>query len=137
MFLAFDYGELPRSEAFPEGTCSKRPFIFVELRNGEHKSQFKALIDTGSDFCVFPKSIADELSLNLDELHTAPALAHGGTVPLCFANVQISVDGCGEEWETLAGFAYEGCVPALGNIGFLDRFKVTFDQRNQYFEVQA
>jgi len=124
------------NDAFPDGTFSWRAELTVQLRIGERSTtERSALIDTASDFCVFPVSMVEELSLDLSKLKTAPMRAFGGMSSLYFAEAEMYVKGFGE-WAIMAGFANYECLPVLGNIGFLSRFIVVFDQPHYQFEIK-
>lgn len=129
--------DLPPCPAFTGGITAKRAIIALWLSNGHRQTApFEAVIDTGSDFCVFPCSFLDNLSLDWKNLKEAPALTHGGNIELRFAEIMASVRGL-KNWKLLAGFSMQPCIPALGMIGFMDQFKVTFDQWNQFFEIES
>lgn len=137
MLLPFTAHELHSSPAFPSGLPSKRAIVSVSLHNGRWETQpFDAIVDTGSDFCVFPHSYLEVLSLKWEDLKTASAFTHAGDFELRFAEIKASIRGV-KDWNLLAGFSMQPYIPALGSIGFLDEFKVCLDHRNQYFSIES
>jgi hypothetical protein len=95
------------------------------------------LVDTGADYCLFPADFAVRLGLDLNNLPPALVYGAGSDNDVRFAIVQIEFDDLGK-WELLAGFspAWNGReAGALGNLGFLDRFRISFDWSKKEFEV--
>ena len=135
MLLPYTAHELPSNEVFSEGLVAQRPIILISLNNGGQSTEpFEAMIDTGSDFCVFPSLLLDDLGLSWNELRSAPAMTHAGDVEFRYTEIGASVRGL-RDWNLIAGFSIRPCIPALGMIGFLDQFKVTFDRKNGYFSI--
>lgn len=123
--------------AFPNGHQLSRACVNVTLCYGSHCTDtYTALIDTGSDYCVFPPSALASLSIPESDLRYYPAKGYGGDLGLQFARVKIKLEDFGE-WEAWVGFADHECVCALGNHEFLDVFKITLHPQKQYFEIES
>jgi hypothetical protein len=92
-----------------------------------------ALVDSGADWCCFPKRFAKELDIDTNMLpqetiagvYGEPKMVNFGTVPidLGFAS-----------YRTLIAF-HESEVAVLGQLGFFDHFKIAFDTANRQFII--
>jgi hypothetical protein len=103
--------------------------VKLELSNGQNRLACAAVIDSGSDFCVFPFSFLRQLGIGPSN---APALKTSGvgsqSVPTHFANIEISLEGV-TKFSVYAGFTVgleRGEHGLLGQLGFFDRFNVIF-----------
>jgi hypothetical protein len=118
-----------------------RPTLFVTLSSGDLDTTTKALIDTGSPRCVFPRGAGEALSLDFPPPFEAtrkvvlmgrewPAV----TVPVWF--VLQPFDDLG--WEAEVDFVLDEGLPfgLLGYEGFLNRWAVSFNAANGYFVVE-
>jgi hypothetical protein len=93
-----------------------------------------ALVDTGSDNTILPRSIATDLGIPLRDAPGPPASVFGGyTVRLLTGEVTLRIQSDNEtvEWRTEACFFEfpnrEDETVILGHAGFLDYFTATFD----------
>src|ERR1039457_5929372 len=128
--------DVPPSPAFPDGFKAARPCLEVSLSSELYRTEpFVALMDTGSDYCVFPVQTLQALSIPDSDLRDSLALGHGGTLTLRFAKVKIRVESLGE-WLTWVGFAEGDCIPTLGLRGFWDLFRVDLNYREGFFTVE-
>jgi len=113
---------------------------YAGVRRAEKFSTvFEVMIDTGSDYCVFPADLLDEIGIDKGELPMQEIKGMGEGRSTYFATVVLWVQDLGE-WEIYAGFSeYLRGTGAgiLGLIGFLDRFKVTFDPQRQEAVVES
>jgi predicted aspartyl protease len=111
-----------------------RPEIPLTVFGPGGKGTYTALVDTGSDHTILPKSIADVLQIPIRAASGTPATAFGGhRVQLFVGEVTFELT---EETEVLrwSAQAYffdfaedeDECV-ILGHSGFLDYFTATFD----------
>ena len=128
----------PPTRAFPAGRKSSRPLVRLTLANGPHRLSCSAILDSGADFCAFPLSLARPLGL--DPSAVVPDSTYGlGTysAPTYFHNVQIDLPGTAA-FDVYAGFTEaldQWGFGLLGQTGFLERFKITFDLLNGVFEI--
>lgn len=135
----YDVGPLDRSDAFPHGQTALRPVLTATLRAGDrHTDPFSGLVDSGADYCVFPADFAKHLGLDYESLPSAIAHGLGEDQQMRFATVTLEVEKLGT-WEIYAGFSdlWNGRgIGMLGQLGFFDRFKITFDSTRRIFEVR-
>jgi len=114
---------LPPTPAFPTGRLARRPILSLAIQNGQHRFACYAIVDSGADHCVFPRSFMQPLGL--DPL-TAPTDVTSGVgsadVPLHFANVTLHFGFT--QFGIYAGFT-TGVdrlgIGLLGQTGFFDR----------------
>jgi len=110
----------------------------VTLRNGRQRTgSFLSLIDTGADYCLFPSDYLEEIGIDRSTLR--PGTVQGVSIDagVLYANVDLAIEGLGE-WTVYAGFSdyWRGQhVGFLGQVGFFDRFTVSFDYRKRKCEV--
>lgn len=116
-----DYGEMP--------------LLHVRLKSGKNIIDLDCLVDSGAGACVFNREIADALGIDLSKAPTTEYEAVGGaTLKARVHAVQLQVVGFDDEWLKLdVGFIPEDEIPLLGQIGFFDKFEITFrTYRNQF-----
>lgn len=135
------------TKAFPN--TPPRPYLDIILRNGfQTTDKLMALVDSGADYPIFPMEIAvDQLRL---DLRSAPVWLFSGTTGKAqiarLADVGLTILGednishvFGEVSSTCAfceDFTFSGgCL--LGQEGFFSRFRTTFDQPKNVFEIVA
>jgi hypothetical protein len=120
------------SDAFPSGDEIPRALCFVGIRSGEKGSKIiQAMIDTGSDFCIFPADVLDDIGIGENTLKVGPVKGLGEGQKTYFATVTLWVENLGE-WEVYAGFSeyLRGTGSGLlGFRGFMERFKIEFDPK--------
>ena len=138
--MKFSYEEVPlgASAAFPSGHIALRPAMTVVLRLADRRTTpVLGLVDSGADYCFFSPEYADSLGLDYKSLPCEAAYGIGEDRQVRFGTITLEVAGLGA-WEVYAGFseAWSGRgYGMLGQLGFFDRFKITFDQRRRIFEV--
>lgn len=108
-----------------------KPIFRVRLEFANRFSTVSALLDTGSDDTVFPRSVAEDLQLPLDGLPVCNAAGVGkGTIPYAVAEVAVLL-GEGPDsllWNAAVGFRLDRAraFPLLGHAGFLQFFTAEF-----------
>jgi hypothetical protein len=124
-----------------------RPYLRISLRHGFFTTDpMYALVDSGSDYSLFPYEIASRV-LKID-LQNPPAeqWVFYGTSGLkqfgYLAEVEIAIFGskgetahCSTKVAFCPDFQFPG-GPLLGQKGFFSNFKVTFAQRENCFEIE-
>ena len=122
---------------FPNRQRVIQPLIKVVLRYQQRKHRIFALVDSGADFCLFPKDVADILGI---QVRTGDSFLvtgiGGGRIPFFFHDIEILLDKhC---IKTKVGFAASsiGTAGLLGQQGFFEHFVVTFDYTNNYVELK-
>lgn len=91
-----------------------------------HSAAFEALVDSGADDCVFPRTSADDLGIDLSSALSEYRRGVGGfaevwiaPVTLHFGPWLIEIKACFMPGLPVAGL--------LGRRGFFEHFKITFD----------
>jgi hypothetical protein len=123
-----------------------RPYLTIVLRNGFATTpQLIALVDSGADYSIFPAALAEYLKLDLTG---APIWRFNGTTGQIqearLAELSLAVlakdESIAFEISTVCAFCetfnFGGGV-LLGQDGFFSRFKTTFCQAENYFEIEA
>jgi hypothetical protein len=119
----------------------ERPTVDVRLWHEGLEWQTKALIDTGSPRTIFDRGAADALEIDLSDrsrqrlhflagqsLYAVPAMVALTLPPFDDISWETEVDFLLGDWNMPFGL--------LGQIGFLDRWVVTFNRYRNYFAVQ-
>jgi len=122
---------------FPSHHQILLPRIKVVLRYQQRKTRILALVDSGSEYCLFPKDIADLLGINVT---AGPRLLITGIgnskINFFFHEIEILLDKY--YIKTKVGFATSGIGTSglLGQQGFFEHFLVSFNYRNNYIEFK-
>lgn len=134
------YAEIsaPATDAFPVGRVFRRPVLSLALQNGQNRLSCYGIVDSGADYCLFPRSFMQPLGL--DPL-TAPLDTTAGVgstnLPTHFCNVVIDLGVI--QFPVYAGFT-TGMdslgIGLLGQAGFFERFKIAFDYANKLFTIE-
>lgn len=127
--MKFDYVEI--------GLQIARPLIPIKIAFKNKFLLTEALIDSGSDYCVFPIEAASTLNIPIEKAkktHLTGFLE--GRANLFLYPVKLTIGKYSVE--IVAGFAqqmskYAPCT--LGQKGFFDNFKVCFDKANYQVEI--
>lgn len=134
--MKLKYRSLSYPTPFSKRQKLLRPIIPLSLSNTKVSLRFEALIDSGADFCIFPRSIAEKLSINLTGrkaiyFSSATGEAVGGNIS------NIYLDFGEGSFKTKVVFAnLPGNVGILGQYGFFDKFIVKFDLSKKEIEVK-
>jgi hypothetical protein len=116
-----------------------RPVLRLTLTNGPHRLSCYGIVDSGADHCVFPRSFMQPLGL--DPLTAPIELTTGvgsSNVPSHFCNVRIDLQGA-IQFPVYAGFTSgldQIGLGLLGQAGFFDRFKITFDLPQKTYAIE-
>lgn len=129
--MRFPYQERPRkpSEAFPNATNRLVSIIPITLSFNDQSFTLDALVDSGADSCLFPGMLGVGLGI---EVHKCPKQSitglGGRVVEARFHKVKLQVGNV--ECDIYAGFTFDtiGISGLLGQRGFFDNFRVTFDR---------
>jgi hypothetical protein len=130
--LAYSYFDIPSSEAFPQGRRAPRPVLKLTLINPDnnaHQLACYAIIDSGADHCVFPRSFMEPLGF---DPHACPTEMIAGVgsknVPTHYTNATLDLQGI-VQYQAYIGFTTgleELGLGLLGQMGSFDRFRVHF-----------
>lgn len=120
----------------------RRPIIAVSISvPGRNAVFFDALVDTGADISVFPKSVADRLGLNLSGLPASAVFAAvGGMCSYQSHVVSLELRRAPEviRWDAAVGFVdREMAYGILGTKGFFEHFDLTYRAKAQTIDISA
>lgn len=144
MFHVFPYREEDRVIDRPDGGLILRPTLDVRLDLGDSEWTLRALADTGSSACLFPRGAGEALGVDLrgwrqrkhHEFRIAGAarLAVAEMVHVTIADVE-EMNWLTEAWF----FTEEWNLPfgVLGNDGFFDRWVMSFNRGSNYFVIES
>jgi hypothetical protein len=132
----YPYREDPR-ETRLSGEPVFRPFVCVSLANGEeHTALLDGLVATAASGVYASAELAEALGIDLsDHEGEVEAVVNGSdrTVTVRYKTLTLRLhpsDGSEDvyrQWQTKVGFIENWHrYVVLGNVGFLDRFRVTF-----------
>ena len=136
-----DYRRFPAgpTEPFPSRTSVVRPVVPIALIHGSNRVRVFALIDSGADYCIFHAEIGEQIGL---EIESGKSLSFSGISSAgqtaYFHNIELEVGG--HEFDCYAGFSRDiQDLPygILGQVGFFDIFKVSFDYNKEKIELQS
>ena len=136
-----DYRKFPAgpTEPFPRRTSVVRPVVPIALINGGNRVRVFALIDSGADYCIFHAEIGEQIGL---EIESGKSLSFSGISSVgqtaYFHNIELEVGG--HRFDCYAGFSRDiQDLPygILGQVGFFDIFKVSFDYKKEKIELQS
>lgn len=113
-----------------------RPIIPVSLSISKFSVRYEALIDSGADFCIFPKGIARKLKINLSRSKSIYfSSATGDMVEGFISNLFLDI-GEGVSKTKVVFADLHGNAGILGQYGFFDKFQVSFDLKSGGIELK-
>ncbi len=134
--MKFKYRELNLFSPFSKKQKLQRPVIPISLNNNSITVRYEVLIDSGADFSILPAGLAEILEINLDKskkIYFASATGEitGGSIS------ELNIDLNGKIFKTKVVFAnLPKNVGILGQFGFFDKFKVSFDLKKKEIELK-
>ena len=135
--MKFDY----KRYRFADGRVIERPVIPILIRNPRSKQSvgYEALVDSGSDHCIFSSEIAEIVGIDIatGERDDIGGVVAGEKRPIYFHDIEISVGG--NVRAIRAAFMPDLSTSGhglLGQHGFFDCFSfVKFEQPKSTLEV--
>jgi hypothetical protein len=131
----------------PERNKIFQPRIRFAIRNPVLSKSIilEGIIDSGAEYCFFNHEVAEALGLTIEDGEILRVCGVGGIKPAYFHNVELRFNFGSKahavNYELNVGFfpkeegAYhEPCL--LGEYGFFNHFKITFNLPNYNFEVE-
>jgi hypothetical protein len=115
-----------------------RPQIPVRLSYKNRSVSASALVDSGADLTTFPVSFAKTLGVDLTDAPKTETVGVGEKHNLTYrAIVNLTVILCGHEYtySGYVGFIDDDEASLLGQLGFLDHFRVTLDRSQQKLTI--
>lgn len=118
-----------------------RPIIPVTLTYQGKQVSYMALIDSGADFNIFHKDIADILKIDLSKLKKVTFAGISSNGRQCKGSfVEVNLDVKGMMTKTMVLFSNDisdNGYGILGQQGFFNNFKVTFDYASKKIEIKG
>lgn len=115
-----------------------RPYLLVKLRNKKRVSSnfIKALVDSGSDYNVFPSSFATEIGIDYRKgVKHRTSSGIGPTSIYTYGNI-VSIEADTKIFDVVIFFADEVTIPILGRHGFFNFFKdIKFNVKKKSFSI--
>ena len=128
------------SPAFPDGRIAHRPLLRVALVHENRFLDCYSLVDSGADFCSFPLSFAQALGFDMASGVMDISSGMGSEyVPTRYWPVGLDLQGIAR-FEVYAGFTTgleAWGIGLLGQSGFFDRFKISFDHASGLYYIEA
>jgi len=115
--------DFPTRHIYPER--SQGITVEVLLRSGSNEFRISAKVDTGSEFCVFSRDIADALEIDLESGYLQKMSTMMGSFDTYGHELTYSV--LGHEFSGVLYFAVDKALltrNVLGRRGWLERLKV-------------
>jgi hypothetical protein len=139
--MKFKYAKWPSkpTEAFPQRHSTLRPIIPIVIKYQDRRVRIFALLDTGSDYCLFHESVGKTLGIPVEQGKREQFVGSTGFGTAYFHHVVLEIGGWSHE--CIAGFTPEldkagvACV-ILGHAGFFDRYDVTFNFKKEVIEIK-
>ena len=138
--MKFDYYKFPlpkKSDFF--GSSVLRPIIPISISTDSYPVRYLALIDSGADFCIFDAEIGEVIGLDVKsgKLETFSGIQPGKPTECYLHEVTINIGG--HNYKTIVAFSYHISTKGygiLGQKGFFDLFKVSFEYQKERIEIQ-
>jgi len=111
-----------------------RPIIdfLLNYKHGKIIGPFRALLDSGSDYNLFPAEIADILGIRVVKGALRVTEGIGGKIVKTYRHSGIKMFVEGHSFETSIDFSKEVSVPLLGQQGFFDKINnVSFYRKEE------
>lgn len=138
--MRFNYKpeEVPLTPTSKRTTIVWRPIIPIILIKGKKLVGYEALMDSGADHNIFHGDLTEILGIKLTLGKSRKVYGLGGqSIKGYIHNLVIKPMGM-EKYSAPVIFSKqmpEHSLGVLGNIGFFDKFKVTFDYEKKIIEV--
>jgi hypothetical protein len=137
--VAYAEIQVAATPAFPNGRSIRRPVLSLALQNGARRLSCYSVVDSGADYCLFPLSFMQPLGLNplISPVDTTSGVG-SSSIPTHFSNVTLDLGLL--QFTVYAGFSpgmeHLG-IGLLGQVGFFERFRITFDYANKLFVLET
>ena len=117
-----------------------RPVIPVTLCRGSKKVKYEVLIDSGADFCLFHAEIGELLGIDVTKGKAKEVFGVGCKASLYYIH-KITIEVGGWPFTIEAGFMPDVSGRAIvhglvGQKGFFEHFKITFDKNREKIELK-
>lgn len=134
--MKFKYRKINISHPFSRKKYILRPIIPVSVSFKQSSIRYEALIDSGSDFCIFPLEIALKLNVDLNHskrihfsgIEDSSVEGHIASILLDVYDVHVKTNVVFADLSSASGI--------LGQNGFFDLFIVKFDLKKEIIELK-
>ena len=133
--MKFSYTKIPTRDL--RRAWASRPLVSVRLHGPTGIVLVDALLDSGADSCVFDASIGKAIgAVPKGSLPTTFRGIGNGHLQGWAHAVRIEILGAQDQIEVMAGFTEGlGISAILGQEGFFDHYKITFERQKNRFEL--
>ncbi len=139
--MKFPYKQLPAnpSVAFPKRTKIYRPIIPVTIEYNGKKVGYEALIDSGSDWDIFPEALGGIIGIDVQKgaIDKFGGIG-GGQFTAYFHDITLYIGG----WPMKVWCGFSPDIPPkvahgiLGQVGFFNNFIVKFEMNKLEVEIK-
>ena len=132
--MKFKYRKIDLTSPFSKQFIS-RPIIPISLEYKGTKVRYEVLIDSGADFTILPIGLMSVLNIDMKNCREINFSGVGGEI-IKGVITKIAL-GIGEHnYLTNVVFAeISGAIGILGQLGFFNFFKVSFDLKRKEIEI--
>jgi hypothetical protein len=137
--MKFKYRKTP-DDTDPSKRWIARPILQVRLYYGLKHQDIRCLVDSGADDCLFHTSVGERLGIDVQagRLKRFAGIAAGQFVDAYMHTIQTQIQGLSEKIDLEAGFTdSEWVYGILGQSGFFQNYRVTFERFRGRFEVTS
>ena len=137
--MKFKYRKTP-DDTDPSKRWIARPILQVRLYDGLKHQDIRCLVDSGADDCLFHTSVGEVLGIDVQAGRLKPfaGIAAGHFVDAYMHSIQMQIQGFSEKIDLEVGFTDSDWVSGiLGQSGFFDNYRVTFERFRGRFEVTS
>lgn len=115
---------------------NKLPIIEITLIHNNKSVTLNALVDTGADYTIFPRDVADELGININQ-GTLIVLEGAGRGKIVAYKHKIKIKIEKIALENVVCFSLENDLPEniLGRNDLLKKFRIIFERNFFIFEL--
>ena len=115
----------------------KRPIVPIFLKSKDKFIYYPALVDSGSDYCIFSIEIAQGLGVNLSKKRLKLFSLGKGKLYGSFAEVELRITDKFLVIQAVFAEIPELGHGILGQKGFFSNFDVKFSYTNETIEIQS
>lgn len=137
--MKYKYRKIP-DDTDPSKRWIARPILQVRLYDSLKHQDIRCLVDSGADDCLFHQSVGELLGIDVQtgRLKRFAGIAAGHLVDAYMHPVQMQIQGFSEKIDLEVGFTDSEWVSGiLGQSGFFDNYRVTFERFRSRFEVTS
>lgn len=136
MVIHFKY----KSIRHPDGHSVKTPSIPITFIGPSEALSVVAVVDSGADFSVLPKEVAEVLGLRLDQ-NIEPCYGISGKIDAAEDHVRVKIQNSHESYSfnitVKILLSEEVDIPVLiGRSGFFEEFEITFNESREKISLK-